>query len=202
MKRIPIWDLPVRLGHWLLVVAFALAWLTAESERWQVVHVASGTVMAAVVLFRLVWGFVGSRHARFAAFPCSPRAAFAYGKQLLQRRAPHVAGHNPAGALAIYGLLALITLTVLSGWSTYNDVGGEAFEELHEGIATALLCLVGLHLAGVVTGSLAHGENLVRAMVTGRKQGEVSDTIASNHRGAALLLAILAALAIPLSRYL
>lgn len=164
-----VWDLPVRLGHWTLAGAFAVAWLTADSESWRQVHVWAGYVMAAVILLRLVWGVVGTRHARFSTFLHRPAAVLDYLKSLPTSRPQHWTGHNPAGGYAIVALLALGLATAGSGWLTFNDVGGEWLEEGHEALAEVLLAVVGLHLAGVAVSSLLHGENLVRAMVTGYK---------------------------------
>lgn len=188
MKNILVWDLPVRLGHWLMVAGFALAWLTGDSEEWRLVHVAAGSTVAAVALFRLLWGFVGTRHARFASFVRTPADAVAYLVDLLRFKPRHHAGHNPAGAWAILALLGLALLTAGAGWLTYEEIGGDMFEDLHEGLAATMLTLVGLHLAGVAAGSLVHGENLVRAMLTGRKQGAPDDAIAGVRPLAALLL--------------
>lgn len=201
-EKILVWDLPTRLGHWLLAAAFAVAWLTGESESWRLLHVAAGALMGAIVLFRLLWGIVGSRHARFASFAAAPRAAFVYLRELVRGCAPHFAGHNPAAAWAIFALLALIVVVAASGWCAYASVAGQVSEELHEAAANALLLVVALHLAGVVAGSLAHRENLARAMLSGRKLGLRSEAIASAHPGAALLLAAWAAAAVWGSRYL
>jgi cytochrome b len=171
MNRVRVWDVPVRVFHWLLVLSFAGAWLSAESERWRLLHVTLGYTVAGLVAFRVVWGLVGTRPARFASFVRGPSAVLGYLKGLLAGRAPHTTGHNPAGALAIVGLLALAGLTTAMGWATYNELGGDLTEEGHEWAANALLLLVGVHLLGVLVGSLAHRENLVRAMFTGRKLG-------------------------------
>lgn len=179
MQKVLVWDWPVRIGHWVLVGAFALAWLTSESESWRLVHVLAGGTVVGVILFRVLWGLVGTRHARFTSFVRGPGAVVSYLRGLLARQPAHTTGHNPAGAVAIVALLALGLLTGASGWLTYNEVGGELFEELHEGLATAMLAVAGLHVAGVVVGSLAHRENLVRAMLTGRKLGETGEAIAS-----------------------
>lgn len=187
-KGVLVWDAPVRVFHWLLVLSFAGAWLTAESERWRLVHVTLGYTMAGLVTFRLVWGLVGTRHARFAGFVRGPRAAWRYLLSLLDGRPEHHAGHNPAGALAIVGLLALIGVTAASGFATYEDLGGEWLEELHEGAANTLLAVVLVHLAGVLVGSLAHRENLVRAMLTGRKQVPPAEAIRSAWRSVAALM--------------
>ena len=183
-----VWDAPVRIFHWLLVLSFAGAWLTAESERWRLAHVTLGYTMAALVAFRIVWGFIGTRHARFADFVRRPSAIRQYLRTLLSGRPAHHAGHNPAGGLAILALLVLIVATAASGFATYSDLGGKWLEELHEGAANTLLAVVGVHLVGVVVGSLAHRENLVRAMVTGRKHVPPSEGIRSAWRSVAALM--------------
>lgn len=185
-----VWDAPVRVFHWLLVLSFAGAWLSAESERWRLLHVTLGYTMAGLVAFRLVWGIVGTRHARFAGFVRGPRAAWNYLRALLGGQPEHHAGHNPAGALAIVALLLLIAATAASGWAIYNDIGGEWLEELHEGAANTLLAVVMVHLAGVVVGSIAHHENLVRAMFTGRKAVPPQEGIRSAWRTVAVLMLV------------
>jgi cytochrome b len=193
MNRVRVWDVPVRIFHWLLVLSFAGAWLSAESERWRLLHVTLGYTVAGLVAFRLVWGLVGTRTARFASFVRGPAAVRDYLQGLLAGRAPHTTGHNPAGALAIVGLLGLAALTTGLGWATYNELGGDLAEEGHELAANLMLLLVGMHLLGVLVGSLAHRENLVRAMVTGRKRGlpEEAAQRAWAPLGAALLVAVL-----------
>jgi cytochrome b len=172
-----VWDWPVRVFHWLMVGCFAGAWLTAESERWRLVHVSLGYTMAALVVFRLLWGLVGTRHARFASFVRGPAAVRSYLKSLLGRHPEAHAGHNPAGALAVLLLLGLTLGVTASGWATYNEVWGELTEELHEGGANFLMLVVLVHVAGVVVSSLLHHENLVRAMLTGRKQAPAEQAI-------------------------
>lgn len=167
---VKVWDIPVRVFHWSFAACFAGAWLTAESERWRDVHVLLGYTMLGLVAFRLLWGVVGPRHARFTSFVRGPAAVRRYLLDILRGQPEHHVGHNPAGALAIVGLLGLIVLTAASGYATYEELGGEWLEELHEVAAHALLILVGVHLAGVLVGSLVHKENLVRAMFTGRKR--------------------------------
>lgn len=196
MKKILVWDLPVRLGHWLMVGGFAVAWLTGENDDWRTLHVGAGATVAAVALYRLLWGVIGTRHARFAAFLAGPAAAFAYLGSLLRRQPRHYTGHNPAGAWAIVLLLGLALLTAGAGWLTYEEIGGEWLEELHEGLAATMLTVVLLHVAGVVAGSLAHGENLARAMVTGRKAGEADEAIAGIRPLAAVLLLVWTAAAV------
>lgn len=189
-QRILVWDWPTRIGHWLLAGSFAMAWLTAESESWRNLHVASGYLFAAVIAFRLVWGFVGTRYARFAQFVKSPRAAWQYLKSLLGRRPQHNVGHNPAGAWAIIALLTLGAVSAISGWLTFNEVGGGMLEELHEAAASAALAVVVIHLAGVAIGSLVHRENLVAAMFSGFKRGAAKSAIPGARGWAALLLVV------------
>jgi cytochrome b len=188
MAKILVWDWPVRLGHWLMAGGFIIAWLTSESETWRLVHVVAGGTVMAVALFRLPWGFFGSRYARFVEFVRGPMAVKDYLASLLRLEPDHHAGHNPAGGWAIVILLGLAILSGLSGWAIYNDLGGDIFEELHEGLTAAMLTVVIVHLAGVVTGSLLHGENLIRAMFTGRKQGSPEEAIPSARPLAAIVL--------------
>ncbi|WP_231741485.1 cytochrome b/b6 domain-containing protein [Paucibacter sp. KCTC 42545] len=164
-----IWDLPQRLVHWLMVLSFSGAYLTAETERWRLVHVSLGYTLAGLVIFRLVWGLLGSRHARFANFVRGPAAVLTYLRGLLQGRPQHFAGHNPAGALAIVAMLGLALGLTASGYATYTDLGGEWLEETHELLANGLLAVIGLHVLGVLVSSWLHRENLPRAMITGRK---------------------------------
>jgi cytochrome b len=181
-NRILVWDWPVRIGHWLLAGAFALAWITSESESLRLVHAWAGGTAVGVILFRVFWGLAGTRHARFASFVRGPGATVGYLKDMLAGRPDHTPGHNPAGALAIVALLALGLLTGASGWLTYNDsfakLGGEMLEELHEGLAATMLAVAAIHVAGVIVGSRLHRENLVRAMFTGLKQGAPGEAIA------------------------
>jgi cytochrome b len=180
--------LPVRIGHWLLVGAFVLAWLTGESETWRLVHAFAGGTVVGVVLFRLLWGVLGTRHARFTSFVRGPYAVMNYLKGLLKREESHTAGHNAAGGWAIVALLALGLLSGATGWLVYQDIGGDWLGEIHEAMASAMLAVVILHVAGVVVSSLAHRENLVRAMVTGMKQGRPDEAIASARPLAVVLL--------------
>ena len=188
MQKILVWDWPVRLGHWLMVGGFCLAWLTGDSETFRLVHVIAGATVLGVATFRLPWGFIGSRYARFVDFVRGPAKVKDYLFSLLRLQPAHHVGHNPAGGWAIVALLALGILTGLAGWAIYNDIGGHWLEDLHEGLATAMLTVVIVHIAGVVSGSLLHGENLVRTMVNGRKQGSVEEAIPSARPLAAFLL--------------
>lgn len=169
--KILVWDAPVRVFHWLMVLSFAGAYLTAESERWRLVHVSLGYTLGGLVAFRVLWGLLGTRYARFASFVRGPSAVMRYLSSIVRGQPEHHIGHNPAGALAIVLLLLLSVATVASGWANYNDLGGHWLEELHEVAANFMLLVVGVHVAGVVLASWLHRENLVRSMLTGRKEG-------------------------------
>lgn len=189
-RPVRVWDAPVRVFHWLMVLCFAGAYLSADSERWRMLHVTLGYTMGGLVGFRLVWGLVGTRHARFASFVRGPGAVLRYLRSILAGRPEHHVGHNPAGALAIVGLLVLTVAVAASGWATYSDLGGEWIEELHEGAAELMLALVGLHVAGVVLASWMHHDNLIAAMISGRKMGAPQDAVHSAWRSVAALMLV------------
>lgn len=188
MRKILVWDAPVRVFHWLMVLSFAGAYLTAESDDWRQVHVTLGYTLGGLVAFRLVWGLLGTRYARFTSFVRGPVATMRYLGSMVRGRPEHHVGHNPAGAMAILALLVLSVATATSGWAHYNELGGEWLEELHEVVANLMLAVVGVHVAGVVLGSRLHRENLVRAMLDGRKLGRLQDGIRRSWWPLALLL--------------
>ncbi|MCL4778647.1 MAG: cytochrome b/b6 domain-containing protein [Gammaproteobacteria bacterium] len=188
-----VWDLPVRVFHWTLVTSFAGAYLLAEGERLRNIHVMFGYTVLGLVLFRLVWGLTGTRYALFRSFMYRPREMANYVLGLLRGDRPHYVGHNPAGSLAIWAILILAGLTGLSGYATYNEFGGDAFEEAHEFFANTWLMVVGLHIAGVIVSSLLDHENLARAMITGYKRAEPAAAIRSGvyGLGSLVLLSVL-----------
>jgi cytochrome b len=188
--KIKVWDAPVRVFHWLLVLSFAGAYLSAESERWRLLHVTLGYTLGGLVAFRLVWGLIGTRYARFASFVRGPQAVLAYLRSLRDGQPQHHLGHNPAGAVAIVLLLLASVAVVGSGWAIYNDLGGEWLSDLHEVASTTMLLLVAVHIAGVLVASLLHRENLVRAMVTGQKNGAPADGIRRAWAGVAVVLVL------------
>ncbi|MFM9917024.1 MAG: cytochrome b/b6 domain-containing protein [Rhizobacter sp.] len=185
-----VWDAPVRVFHWLMVLSFAGAYLSAESERWRLLHVTLGYTMVGLVGFRIVWGLLGSRHAKFASFVRGPAAVARYVRGLVKGRPEHHVGHNPAGALAILALLGLTLAIGASGWAIYNDVGAEWLEDLHEGAASVMLAVVGVHIAGVLLSSWLHHENLVGSMISGRKAGLPEDGVRSAWRSVAALMLV------------
>ena len=168
--EVKVWDPLVRVFHWSLAGGIAAAWITGD--EWDRAHEWIGYGIAALLVVRVVWGFVGSEYARFAQFVKGPRETLAYLGRILRGRAERHLGHNPAGAAMILALLASIAGTALSGWMMTLDAfwGAEWLEELHEALANAILVLAAFHVLGVIHASLSHGENLVRAMLTGRKR--------------------------------
>jgi cytochrome b len=187
LKKILVWDLPTRFNHWLMAGCFAVAYASGDSEAWRLVHVAAGLMLAALVAFRLFWGLAGSRHARFASFVHAPAAVIGYLRGLLRGEPGHWPGHNPAGGYMILFLLALATLVAASGLALYLEWGGELFEEVHEAAAGLMVAAVGIHVLGVVSASLLHRENLVRAMFTGQRRGETEEAISKPYAWALLL---------------
>ncbi|MFO1456734.1 MAG: cytochrome b/b6 domain-containing protein [Steroidobacteraceae bacterium] len=192
-RRVRVWDLPVRVFHWALVAAFGAAYLLSESERQRDLHVMFGYTVLGLVAFRLLWGFVGTHYARFSSFLFGPRATLQYLVGLVSGRAERHLGHNPAGSWAIWAILGLAAATGVTGYMTFNELGGEAVEEIHEALANAWLVVVFVHVAGVIASSVMHRENLVRAMVTGYKQATAGASVpAVPARHAVGLLAALA----------
>lgn len=167
-ESIRVWDLPLRLFHWLLVVAIAVAFLSAEEgsplSDW---HIASGWVVAVLIVFRLIWGFIGGEHSRFADF-VKPSAIGHHVKDLLRARSKPSLGHNALGAVSALLLLALIAATVWTGIMMAEGGG----EDIHELIAYILLALVAVHILAVIVMSFLTRDNLVRAMITGSKRAE------------------------------
>lgn len=207
---IMVWDPLVRIFHWSLVAVFAIAYLTGDEESQ--VHLYAGYTVIGLVLFRLVWGFIGTRHARFQDFIYRPATVFTYAKEVLTGKPQRYLGHNPLAGIMILMLLSSLLTTGITGYlllgtevknnqpaataSTPASIPGKSatgiiasaladsrvatkhtghderegpLKETHEFFANFTLFLVFLHIAGVILSSLRHKENLVRAMITGRK---------------------------------
>ncbi len=167
--RIHVWDPFVRLFHWTVVSGCLIAYVFTD---WRNLHKFTGYVVLAMVVLRIIWGFVGTRHARFADFVRSPREVWDYGRRLLQGREDPSLGHNPLGGLMVVALLTTLLAIGISGWMMTLDAfwGEDWVEELHANLVNLLLVLVGLHLAGVLFTSLRERVNLVKAMITGYKE--------------------------------
>jgi len=168
--QVRVWDLAVRVFHWSLVVTFFVAYFTEGDVL--TLHVWSGYAVGALVVLRILWGFVGPKHARFADFVYPPAKIWPYIRALLAFRAKRYIGHSPAGGAMVLILMAGLLGTVWTGVQAYAPDGNSEFwGEFHEGVASVMLALVVVHIAGVLFASLAHRENLVRAMVSGYKRG-------------------------------
>jgi cytochrome b len=175
------WDPLVRLFHWSLVFFFLLAFATEDD--WMNLHIWAGYGVAMLVAFRLLWGVIGPRTARFPTFVKTPRTAMRHLAAMLSGKAPHYLGHNPLAAMMVVALLVSISLAAFSGMvliaaenqgplagTVFASIDGETMEEVHEFFANFTLLLVFAHVAGVIVSSLIEGENLVKAMITGRKK--------------------------------
>jgi cytochrome b len=189
-QRVLIWDLPTRVFHWALVLNFAGAYVSAESERWALVHITCGYSLLGLIFFRIVWGFAGSRYARFTGFIPHPKAVKNYFDGLIRRRPAHFVGHNPIGALSIFALILLGLISGISGWLVYSDIGAAWLEKLHEQSAQLMLTIVVLHVLGVLISSRLHRENLIQSMIDGRKWAEHSLSITTKHTLVALVMLV------------
>ena len=210
-SEIKVWDPFVRFFHWSLVAAFLVAYFVEPEDNTLAVHVWAGYAVGGLVALRVIWGFVGSKHARFSDFLFGPFAAITYLFGLFGGRSKRYLGHSPAGAWMVFALLVGLSVTALSGLMLYGeeekkgpfagffaDAGTTAivigaahadegpeedeaetpeggsessqFKDLHEVAVNLTLILALLHIGGVVLASIAHRENLARAMVTGRKR--------------------------------
>jgi cytochrome b len=167
---VQVWDPLVRAFHWTVVLGCFVDLFILEDGK--TAHRVIGYAVAFALIARLLWGFVGSKHACFADFVPTPTKLGGYIKALLRREEPRYIGHNPAGAVVMLALMGLLAAVSLTGWMLTLDAyfGSKALEELHEGIANLILVLAGLHAAAAIYESRRHNENLVWAMVTGRKR--------------------------------
>jgi cytochrome b len=176
-STVRVWDPFVRVFHWSLVASFALAWLTAEEAK--SIHIWAGYAAGALIALRLVWGVIGTRYARFEQFVRSPIAVAAYLRDVVTGREARYLGHNPVGGLMILALIAAMAAVCATGYLQTTDAfwGVDWVEGVHEGAASLLLGLVGIHVLGVVVTGFKHRENLVRAMVTGRKRAPATQDV-------------------------
>jgi cytochrome b len=169
---VKVWDPFVRVFHWSLVTLFVVAYATGDEI--ELVHIAAGDAIAGLVALRIVWGFVGPRHARFGSFVQSPRKVLAYLRDVALLRAPRYLGHNPAGGVMIVALLVVLSGTCVTGVMLTTDAfwGSKWLGEVHEAFANVMVALIAFHVFGVLVASFEHRENLITAMFTGRKRGE------------------------------
>lgn len=185
-QEVKVWDPLVRVFHWVLVLGFFTAYFTEGEDDTLTLHTWAGYVIAGLIMVRLVWGFIGTRHARFSDFVTRPVVVKDYLLSVLRLHPRRYLGHNPAGGLMVVALLISLSATVVFGMGLYaveeqagplagwlgnlGESWEDVFEGLHEFFANFTLFLVVVHVAGVLVDSLLHAENLVRAMITGRKQ--------------------------------
>lgn len=184
-ENVKVWDRFIRVFHWTLAAGFVAAFISGEVGA-AALHVWVGYLLCVMLALRLYWGFRGSEYARFRSFFFSPGETLAYVRGMFAGQPRHYLGHNPAGALMVFTMLALLLLIFLSGLLTLaaidyegpllflanrvSDEASYAFRDLHEFLPILGLILVVLHLIGVAAGSIQHKENLVRAMLTGKKR--------------------------------
>jgi cytochrome b len=175
------WDPLIRVFHWSLVFSVVIAFVSEDD--WMNVHIWAGYAVSSLIGFRLLWGLVGTRNARFTSFVRSRRVVIQHLKAMLAFKTPHYLGHNPVAAVMVLLLLSSITLVAFSGvimiagegqgplaHTMFSSWNGEWLEETHEFLANFTLLLIVTHVSGVIFSSLLEGENLARAMLTGRKK--------------------------------
>jgi len=182
-NEVKVWDPFVRIFHWSLVLTFTVAYVTAEDL--EVLHNNAGYAVLGLVLLRIIWGLVGTRHARFSDFVYPAAEVRGFLRDTLRRRAQRYLGHNPAGGAMVIVMLLSLIITTVTGIAFYGAEDGagplamlagsaewsrEMLEEVHEFFANLTVLLVVVHVIGVVVESRLHDENLVKAMFTGRKQ--------------------------------
>ncbi|MGV8987086.1 MAG: cytochrome b/b6 domain-containing protein [Cypionkella sp.] len=177
-KLARVWDPLVRLFHWSLVAGFTLAWFSAN--RAEGLHIWAGYAASSLILLRLIWGFVGTGYARFTSFVRGPRAVTGYVLAILHGHEARYIGHNPAGGAMVLALMAGVLGLGVTGWMQYTDAyyGVDWVSSLHGLIADGMVALILIHLGGVALASIRHRENLVRAMITGRKRAPQDHDIA------------------------
>jgi cytochrome b len=189
------WDLPTRLFHWtlagLFVGAFTVGSVADEHGPTFAIHMLLGLILAAAIAFRLVWGLVGSRHARFRSFLYSPAALVGYLKDALARRDQRYPGHNPGSSWAIYGMVLLPVALVTTG--ILAQPRNELLGDVHGVLGKVMLAAVIAHLAGLAFHTWRHRENIALSMITGERAGDPGQAIGSSHPVAAVVFVLLVA---------
>ena len=192
MKQVLIWDVPTRMCHWLLaagcLAAFGLAYAAPERSMAFDAHMLLGVLLLPLLAFRILWGFVGTRHVRFSSFLHRPQAVTRYLRDMLTGKASRYVGHNPTAGYAMMAMNLALVAGIASGLMITDS---KLFEEVHEAVSALLLCLIGAHLLGVVVHIALHKENLIICMLHGRKAAEPDDNIGSPRPLAALALFLL-----------
>lgn len=185
-NTVKVWDPFVRIFHWVLVLSFFIAYITEED--FLTIHSFAGYTVLTLLVLRIVWGIIGTRHARFSDFTYSLQAIKDFIKDTVYLRAKRYLGHNPAGGAMILLMIVSLLITTLTGVAVYGleeqagplaswftqkeSFWGEFFEEVHEFFANFTLLLVFVHVAGVIVESFIHKENLVKSMIDGEKRSD------------------------------
>ena len=194
MAPVLIWDLPTRLFHWLLGAGFAAAAVFAlvlgEHSPLFPYHAIIGLTLGVMVILRVVWGFFGSRYARFGSFAFGPGSVFEYTKGVLLGGGKRYVGHNPGSAWAIFAMLLLLGCLTVTGFMTAR--GNEAIKEVHEVCAYAMIGMVVAHVLGVLIHTVRYRENITASMIHGRKIAEPAYDIGSAHTVVAVVFLLIA----------
>jgi cytochrome b len=188
MRRILVWDVPTRVFHWLQVLSFVTAYLTAFSERLRNYHVALGYILLGLLVFRLLWGFIGTRYARFSSFLFNSKEVVAYLLAMVKGKPTHYLGHNPAGSVSVWLLLSLGIFICVTGVMALQDDASDLVVAMHGVSTDIMLGVIVLHIIGVLTSSILHRENLVRSMFTGFKFAKSDEGIQRAYNWLGLLM--------------
>ena len=184
-KIIRVWDLPIRLFHWLLVIciagSFATIKLSDELIQW---HSYFGYSILTLLIFRIIWGFVGSTHARFLSFFPTPKLLLDY----LRGKSQHVLGHNPLGALSVFALLFALSIQVTTGLFVDDEIAFQGpfakyvsssvvslFSQIHQANQVVIYTLITIHIAAIVYYRKFKGEDLIKPMINGDKEIDPSE---------------------------
>jgi cytochrome b len=174
-------DAPTRAFHWLMALCFAGAYITADGERWRLVHVTLGYTLAGLLAFRVVWGLLGPKPVRWTTWWGKLQALPGVVAQLRRGQWPGTLAQNLGMTLAIVGVLLSVALTTATGWITYEEFTGDWIQDVHEFAGNLLLALVLGHIALVAGLSLLRRRNLARTMLSGRTPGRGPDLVKRNH---------------------
>ena len=184
MTKVKVWDIYVRIFHWTLVASFLITFVTNGIHFYDFIHFFLGYLIFGLLVFRLIWGFVGTQYAKWWNFIYKPTTIFNYAKAMLNKNPPHYLGHNPLAGLMVFSLIFMLLIDTLSGMSL-AALGGQGplapwqtglvpytllIRQVHEIATNLTLILVLMHIAGVVISSYLEKQNLAAAMITGQKE--------------------------------
>lgn len=210
MRRVYVWDIPTRLFHWSLLGLVLLCWFTGDEESYANIHRIAGEAIAGLLVFRVIWGFIGGERARFADFAAGPAAVIRHVGDLFSKTPKRHLGHNPLGGVAVFLLLAVTATVVVTGLFSSHEsfagpfagVGGLQLSDLHEGAFRVLQALVAVHVLGVVVETFKAKDALVPAMITGSKSRRGDEPGVDARRAGLLALCVAVAAGAGVSAYL